>query len=302
MTSGEELARLILLIRLWQQKSVNLKGATTRQTKNNINRWLTEFETTFSDGTLRTSEAYMVEGARQVNNVVAEQGGETRTDLSDQVFIAAYANRTQQMRGKVLTQARGMRNFLALEWRDKQTVDNFFKKWDAFQIEANALGLTLREQVEGFLKLDKDARTLTYLVDSAGRRWQPGNYAAMYARTRGRELEDIVRMDETRELGINVVQISNANTTTPICLKYEGKFFWVDVPVEGLEQLPIRPPFHPNCVHRIFPMSKENPTKFRKTNANKNKKFRNASKSFTPSQKKNITTQTDWNLANRIQV
>ena len=302
MNSGEELARLMFLIRLWWEKSIDIRGATGKQTKENVNKWLTEFEYTFSQYSLNTSKAYMVEGAREVSDAIQTQRGLPKLDTSDQVFLIAYKQRTQQMAGKIFAQARGMRNDLAIQWKDKKKVDAFYDNWDKYQRESNSLGLSLKEQVEGFLARDKTARTLTYLRDSAGRQWRPDAYSAMFTRTRGRELEDIVRMDEAREMGVNIVQVSNAGTTTPICLNYEGKYYWVDTPVQGLERLPLRTPFHPNCVHRIYPIVRDNQTKFIKTNANKERKFKKASKDFTDGQKRATEKQTKWNLANRIQV
>jgi len=304
---GRNIARLILLLLNWQRKAVTLRGKNDKATKANINKWLDDFEQIYSGDISDISVLYGIQGFTGVNLDVDSQGGASRTDVSTATFTALYQQRVDQMRGKILTEARALRNYLAKNWKGK--ANQFYTSFDEFTKEANALGIPLRDQVTKFLALPLN-KDFTYTPDKARRTgiktksglWRPDAYASMYARTRGREIEDIVRMDETRDLGINVVQISNANTVTPICLKYEGKYFWVDAPIDGLEKLPIRPPFHPNCVHRILPIVRDQQERFINTNRSKDSKFRREAQQFTPGQKKSVNKQEQWNLAHRIQV
>jgi hypothetical protein len=304
-TIGRNIARLILLLNNWQRKAVDLRGKNDKATKANINKWLDDFEQIYNSNIYDITVLYGMQGYTGVNMEVDSQGGVSRSQVTAATYTSIYQQRAEQMRGKILTQARMLRNYLALEWKGKD--NQFYTAFDEFTKEANALGIPLRDQVNKFLAMPLN-KEFTYtpdlrqLRDRTGRLWRPDAYGSMYARTRGREIEDIVRMDETRELGLNIVQISNANTVTPICLKYEGKYFWVDAPVDGLQRLPIRPPFHPNCVHRILPIVRDQQKKFIQTNNQKDANFRSKSSKFTPGQNRSVNKQEKWNLANRIQV
>lgn len=306
-TIGRNIARLVLLLQNWQRKSVDLRGKNDKETKANINKWLDDFEQIYAGNISDITVLYGIQGFTGINMEVSDQGGTVREDVSRGTYLALYQQRSEQMRGKILTEARALRNYLARNWRGKS--NQFYTAYDEFVKEANALGIPLREQVNKFLALplNKDYtytpdRQRRFGIKTKGGLWRPDAYGSMYARTRGREIEDIVRMDETRELGLNIVQISNANTTTPICLKYEGKYFYVDSPVNGLQKLPIRPPFHPNCVHRILPVVRDQQEKFLRTNRSKDAKYRSKAKSFTAGQKRSVNKQESWNLENRIQV
>jgi hypothetical protein len=299
---GKDLARLSLLMDIWQKQSLYLEEkGNFKKTKRNINLWLEEFEQIFFDGVMKPVQVYGYEGFANVNLSSERQGGESRENIELENYLAVYASQNRIMRGKVLTQARLLRNTLATSWIDKKQTEAFYQRWDDYLKETNALGFSLQKQTETFLVKDAN-KAFTHLTDSGGRKWKPNHYSTMYARTRGREIEDIVRVDECRELGVNMVQVTNANTTTPICLNYEGKYYYLDTPIEGFQKLPIRPPFHPNCVHRILPVVRENMTKYKKVNNNKDKKYNRLSNDFTDSQKKYVDKQITWNLDNRIQV
>jgi hypothetical protein len=297
--TGRAIARLVFLMSNWQKEVLTLEGANLAETKKNINRWLGKFEQIFVSNNVDISILYGLQGFADVNTSMGTQGGPHRDDLSRKNFLTAYQSRIRITRGKVLSDARMLRNHLAAAW--KGNANSFYKGYDEFVKEANALGIGLKEQTEKFLSQPLNKK-FTYMTDSIGRKWKPNHYSTMYARTRGREIEDVVRVDEMKEFGVNTTQVTNAGTTTPICLKYEGKYYWITSPVDGLEQLPIRPPFHPNCVHRLLPVVRENHTKWVKTNRNKGKKYKVAKKGFTPGQDRSIIKQETWNLKNRVQV
>ena len=296
--TGQELARIDFLTRMWQMESVTLRGQSRAETKRRINKWLADFQVMFSSNTNDISLLYGLEGFQNVNLSSKSQGGFSRDDVDKENFESVYRSQTRILQGKVEAQSLFLRNTIAIKWA-KGGAEKFYQRWDDYIKEANTLGLSLQEQVGKFLANDAN-KAFTYLTDSAGRKWQPNHYSTMYARTRGREYEDIVRVSECKELGINLVQVTNAGTTTPICLNYEGKYYYIDTPVNGFTRLPIRAPFHPNCVHRILPVVRENLTKFKNINKNKTKKYNKLP--LTDSQKKSVVKQQDWNKINRIQV
>jgi hypothetical protein len=137
-----------------------------------------------------------------------------------------------------------------------------------------------------------------FFIDSAGRQWRPTAYADMYARTRSREIEDIIMTDEMQEVGLDVVRINNVSTTTPICLQYEGKYFSLFGKTPELPILEIKSPFHPRCRHRMLPQRDYQPQQL-SVNKKVDKKVSKLSKDWSDAEKSSITKQEAWNLENR---
>jgi hypothetical protein len=119
----------------------------------------------------------------------------------------------------------------------------------------------------------------------------------MYSRTRGSEFYTKTALQEMDELGIDVVQISDISTDTPICSKYVGKFFSRTGATPGLPTLQITPPFHPNCVHTLLSSRKISPAKLNRINRRLDKNFN--SKTFTKKQSASIGNQEEYIRLNR---
>jgi hypothetical protein len=98
------------------------------------------------------------------------------------------------------------------------------------------------------------------------------------------------------------VRINNVNTTTPICLQYEGKVFSLTGQTPGLPVLKIRPPFHPNCRHRILATRRQDVAKGLENNRKIDRKNAQLRKTYTPGQKRTIKKQEDFIIANRAPV
>lgn len=86
-----------------------------------------------------------------------------------------------------------------------------------------------------------------------GRNYRPGPYAELVTRTRGREAQSAGAVDNLAEYGVDTVRVSSHNTETAICQQYEGKVYSLSGNTSGLPVLPQLPPFHPNCLHVIYP-------------------------------------------------
>ncbi|NQU44855.1 hypothetical protein HQ520_16315 [bacterium] len=101
----------------------------------------------------------------------------------------------------------------------------------------------LMDQIEG-------GRLLTI----NGRNYQPRSYAELVARTRTREATSRGTVNATTQAGVDLVQISDHGTDTPICQVYEGKTFSISGGHSDFPQLDRMPPFHPGCWHAILPV------------------------------------------------
>jgi hypothetical protein len=301
-TSAKEIARLVFLMRAWSEKSVTLQAATDTETIKNINRWLNEFETMFRTGQLNVNTMSGF-GGWSIGRTEAIQAGllAASADVYDkQLFLDSYRNTIKQLSNKDLTHARLLRVSLTKAW-GRGKWKEFYKAFDEFSKESQALGLTLRERTTKFLN-QPIAKKFVRIIDRAGRKWSPDRYAQMYARTRGREMEDEIHTDELIANDMDVIKISETATTTPICLQYVGKFFSLTGDTPGFPKLKIRPEFHPNCVHRILAASRVDAAQARKRNISIDKKFKSIDAGLTNAQKKAIAKQEAFILKNRRKI
>lgn len=90
------------------------------------------------------------------------------------------------------------------------------------------------------------------IVVAGSKTFSPGYYAEMVARVKFHEGQAYAAIAQCRNYETNLVIISNHNTATPICVPYEGRIFSIDG--KGpFPRLDTTPPFHPNCLHLLFP-------------------------------------------------
>jgi hypothetical protein len=207
-------------------------------------------------------------------------------------FRKVYKNQMVTLANKNLTEARLLRNSLAFSLGD----DNWKNVYNAYdEFIKRSLGMDLDTIQKEFQKkaIYQDA---VFFIDKSGRRWDPSAYSEMWGRTRSREIEDIIMQDEMANVGLDVVQINDVSTTTPICLQYENKFFSLYGQTPELPVLEIRPPFHPNCRHRMLPQRN-----FKTTMLTDNRrvdiKFNKSD--VSESNKETMAKQEAWNLKNR---
>lgn len=101
-------------------------------------------------------------------------------------------------------------------------------------------------------QLDEDG-----LINVKGRRYQPRYYSELVARTEMRKAQSNAVVNSCNQYETDLTEVSDHGTTTPICLNYEGKIFSLSGRSAEYPFLDIRPPFHPNCQHFLYPTSPE---------------------------------------------
>lgn len=89
------------------------------------------------------------------------------------------------------------------------------------------------------------------------RRFQMRHYSMMVARTEMRASQSMSTITSCRQYGNDLVEVSDHQTTTEICQEFEGNTYSLDAKTPGYTQLPVAPPFHPNCQHFLIPTSLE---------------------------------------------
>lgn len=287
LTNQEEVFKFSKAIQNWELKFFSLQSSTDVGTKANLNLWLDEMELTFGAGMTR-------------NNLMAGYGGYGISKRTAQLgfdfkqYREVFENQIRVLSTADLTQARLLRNTLGVslggdQWKKVYNeYDEFIKK---------SLGLPLDAINKEFQKkaIYQDS---VFFIDSIGREWRPSAYSEMWARTRSREIEDIIMADEMTFDNLDVVQINDVSTITPICLQFEGKFFSRFGNTPELPTLEILPPFHPNCRHRMLPVRDFKPPMLT-TNKSVNKKVSGLRQDWTKAQNKAIFKQETWNIENR---
>lgn len=90
-------------------------------------------------------------------------------------------------------------------------------------------------------------------VQAGSRRYRPRDYAEIVARTKFHEAQAAASLSQAQNYGTDLVQVSSHNTTTEICIEYEGKVFSISGNDPRFPKLDNTPPYHPNCLHLLFP-------------------------------------------------
>lgn len=88
----------------------------------------------------------------------------------------------------------------------------------------------------------------------AGRyKYRPHYYAELVARTKFHQAHSQASLVQASNHGTDLVEVSSHNTTTAICMPFEGKIYSTSGTDKRFPPLIDSPPYHPNCLHLIFP-------------------------------------------------
>ena len=90
-------------------------------------------------------------------------------------------------------------------------------------------------------------------VQAGSRKFTPSYYAELVARTKFHESHTAAAMAQAANYRTDLLQVSSHNTTSAICVPFEAKIFSVGGIDKRFPPLVDTPPFHPNCLHLLFP-------------------------------------------------
>jgi hypothetical protein len=140
-----------------------------------------------------------------------------------------------------------------------RNINDIFRK---VSLEATGKKFTSGTTVQD-MKKDLIQRLLdegqTAFKDKLGRKWRLDTYAEMVARTTTREAASVATINECKEFGNDLVQISTHFPTCEICAPLQGKVFSISGEDERYPQLTdeYTPPVHPRCRHVLMPYVRE---------------------------------------------
>ena len=86
-----------------------------------------------------------------------------------------------------------------------------------------------------------------------GKNYKPAYYSELLTRTKFHETQANGAVFTSLNYGSDLVRVSSHNTTTELCQQYEGKVFSISGRSKIFPPLFESPPFHPNCLHLLFP-------------------------------------------------
>ena len=90
-------------------------------------------------------------------------------------------------------------------------------------------------------------------VQAGARKFTPEYYAEMVARTKFHESHTAAAVSQAANYQTDLLQVSSHNTPTAICIPFEAKIFSVGGIDNRFPPLTDTPPYHPNCLHLLFP-------------------------------------------------
>lgn len=116
---------------------------------------------------------------------------------------------------------------------------------------------TIQETKNRILRALQEKLVEPYVLKAGSKHYRAGTYAELVARTRTREAQSIATLNVAANVQSDLVQVDSHNTTTPICIPFEGRIFSISGRDPDFPPLTDEPPFHPNCLHNITVIFRE---------------------------------------------
>ena len=90
-------------------------------------------------------------------------------------------------------------------------------------------------------------------VQAGKMKYKPSDYAEMVARTKFHEAQSNAALMTAANYDTDLIQVSSHNTTTAICIPFEGLIFSISGKSKMFPPLTDSSPYHPNCLHLMYP-------------------------------------------------
>ncbi|GAG70788.1 unnamed protein product, partial [marine sediment metagenome] len=92
-----------------------------------------------------------------------------------------------------------------------------------------------------------------HFIQAGKFKYRPHYYAEMVARTKFHQAHSQATLVQAQNYGTDLVEVSSHNTTTKICIPFEGNIYSIKGTHPVFPPLTDTAPFHPNCLHLIYP-------------------------------------------------
>jgi len=102
--------------------------------------------------------------------------------------------------------------------------------------------------------IDGERYVVVNIKSGGVRHYKPSYYAEMVSRTRFHEAQSRSAIVTAKNYKTSLLQISSHNTDSTICQPYENKIYSIDGKDSRFPVLQNIPPFHPNCLHTMYPV------------------------------------------------
>jgi len=176
---------------------------------------------------------------------------ENYIDLTSRDFIKANMSILQNV-ATYLTLARqanaGLQQLQAFDLRDEEIIAGLLD--DAIREGAS------RGQLEQLIR--RHFKRQLYerkFFNINGRNYDMIKYAKMVARTRIRQLQSEALINACKQYENDLVEVSDHSTICEICIPFEGNIYSISGTHSQYPALLESPPYHPNCMHSIAPVS-----------------------------------------------
>lgn len=144
----------------------------------------------------------------------------------------------------------GLEKFQAFDMRDEVVISNLL---DEMITEGATRQAAKKAIIAHFQNIIGDGN----FININGRNYNIIKYAKMVARTRLRRTQSEATKNLAMQYDNDLVEISDHSTETEICKEFEGNVYSLNGNTPGYDILVEAPPFHPNCMHSMFPTSPE---------------------------------------------
>lgn len=170
------------------------------------------------------------------------------TTISNALYLSANRDYIEAL-------AQGKNEIFRITRRTQQLLvaESLIDEKVAEAIQAGNLAGANRQEL---VKLFKDASVMIEnerFVMVNGRKYTPEYYAEMVSRVKFHEAQAYAAVETAGNYGTSLVKVSNHNTDTPICQVHENKIYSIGGKDSRFPTLQTVPPFHPNCLHLLFP-------------------------------------------------
>lgn len=175
-----------------------------------------------------------------------------KTNASTQIMYSLYASATDSFSQAILFGKKNMHDLIRITQQTlinesliDITIATGFESGN-LRTAANILSNQLWSKLI-------DAAENQQFVQAGPFKYTPQYYAELVARTKFHEAQSMAALTQANNYDTDLIQISSHNTTTEICQQYEGKIYSISGKDKRFPVLIQVSPFHPNCLHLMFP-------------------------------------------------
>jgi SPP1 gp7 family putative phage head morphogenesis protein len=118
-------------------------------------------------------------------------------------------------------------------------------------------GSTRKEVSDSILDTMRERLVDGQLVTAGSRRYKPDYYAKMVARTRTAEAVTQGTINAGIEAGMDLFRVTIHETACPTCVPFQGRVYSYSGNDPDFPKLERVPPFHPNCRHKLTPITRK---------------------------------------------